>query len=89
MSNFEVANSKNDALIGFYRRIKSKHGAGVAIKATARKIAVMFYNSLTKGFDFVEQGLKKYQETYEIHLRKRLEKQVKILLLTLVPNVVH
>jgi transposase len=88
-SAFAVANSKNNALIGFYRRIKSKHGAGVAIKATARKIAVMFYNIMTKGFDFVEQGLKKYQETYEIHLRKRLEKQAKKLGLTLVPGMVH
>jgi len=88
-SAFAVANSKHNALIGFYRRIKSKHGAGVAIKATARKIAVIFYNIMTKGFNFVEQGLKKYQETYETHLRKSLEKQAKKLGFTLVPSLVH
>jgi hypothetical protein len=37
----------------------------------------------------VEQGLIKYQQTYEEHLRQRLEKQAKKLGLSLVPSVVH
>lgn len=89
LSAFAIANSKHNALVGFYKRIKAKHGSMVAIKATARKIAVVFYNIMTKGFDFVEQGLIKYQETYDAHLRKRLEIQAKKLGLSLVPSVVH
>ncbi len=59
------------------------------IKVTARKIAVIFYNIMTEGSDYVDQGFIKYQQKYEEHLRKRLEKQAKMLGLTLVPNLVH
>ncbi|MFA4924960.1 MAG: hypothetical protein WC557_12265 [Ignavibacteriaceae bacterium] len=76
-------------MIGFYRRIKAKRGPSIAIKATARKIAVIFYKIMTKGFDFVEQGVMKYQQTYKAHLRKRLETQAEKLGLSLAPSVVH
>ena len=89
LAAFAVANSKNHALSGFYRRVKAKRGSYVAIKATARKIAVIFYNIMTKGFDYVEQGIQKYQQKYEQHLRKYLELQAKKLGLSLVANVVH
>jgi transposase len=57
----------------------------VAMKATARKLAVIFYNVLTKGIEFVEQGLIRYQQQYEAQLRQRLQKQAQRLGLTLVP----
>lgn len=60
-----IANSKHSALAGFYRRIKAKKGGLVANKATARKIAVIYYNIMTKGFDYVEQGLIKYQNNFK------------------------
>jgi len=44
---------------------------------------------MTKGFDFVEQGVMKYQQTYKAHLRKRLETQAEKLGLSLAPSVVH
>ena len=47
----------------------------IAIKATARKLAVMFYNLLTKGLDYVEQGVKKYEEQYRIQMTKFLQKK--------------
>lgn len=89
LAAFAVANSKNHALSGFYKRIKAKRGANIAIKATARKIASIFYNIMTKGFDYVEQGITKYQQKYEEHLRKYLEKQAKKLGLSLIPTLVH
>ena len=89
LAAFAVANSKNHALSGFYRTVKAKRGSYVEIKATARKIAVMFYNIMTKGFDYVDQGIKSYQIKYEEHLRKRLEKQAKLLGLSLVSRLVH
>ena len=47
----------------------------IAIKATARKLAVMFYNLMTKGFDYVEQGVKKYEEQYKIQITKFLQQE--------------
>jgi len=43
-----VGNGKNSALGGFYKRIRSRSGGVIAVKATARKIAVYLYNLLTK-----------------------------------------
>lgn len=69
-----IAKSKNLALGGFYRRVKGRRGAAVALVATARKLAVLFYRAMTRGLDYVEQGLAQYEATCraqsERHLRK-------------------
>lgn len=70
-----VGKGKHCALSGFYRRIKSRSGALVANKATARKIAVYYYNLMTKGFEFVEEGLNKYEERYNTQRMKALERK--------------
>jgi len=54
--------SKNIALGSFARRIRAFKGPAISIKATARKLAVMFYNVLTKGMQYVEKGIAKYEE---------------------------
>jgi hypothetical protein len=72
-----VGNGKYAALVGFYRRIKSRSGAAVANKATARKIATYYYNLMTKGFEFVEEGLRKYENRYKEQSLKNLEKRAK------------
>lgn len=46
----------------------------VANVATTRKIAVLFYNILKKGSEYVEMGLKQYDERFKIHKIKRLQK---------------
>ena len=38
-----LAGSKHLALGGFYRRLRAKRGPAIAIVATARKLAIMFY----------------------------------------------
>ena len=81
-----VANSKKSALGGFYRRIKAKSGHKVAIKATARKIAVLYYNVMTKGMEYVENGITLYQQKFKEQQIKRLQKQAKYLGLQLVPT---
>ena len=81
---YSIVNSKYSALAGFYHRIRAKKGARVAIKATARKIAVLYYYIMTKGIDYVEQGLIAYQKKYKQQQLKRLQKQAKILGLKLV-----
>ncbi len=80
-----IANSKYTALSGFYRRIKAKKGFKVALKATARKIAVLYYNIMTEGIDYVEEGLEKYQERFIKQRLSRLKKQAKYFGLELVP----
>lgn len=54
--------SKQPGLGVFARRIKTRRGSGIAIKATARKIAELYYNMFSKGMAYVEQGVKKYEE---------------------------
>jgi len=67
--------SKRIALGAFARRLRAKRGPSVAIKATARKLAIMFYNIMTKGMDFVEEGIKKYEEKYKESIIKSLNRR--------------
>jgi site-specific recombinase XerC len=80
-----IANSKHSALTGFYRRIVAKKGRLVALKATARKIAELYYNLMTKGIDFVERGIELYQQRFKEQQLKRLRKQAKLFGLQLTP----
>ena len=57
-----LLNSKYLAIGSFMRKLKARKDAGIAIKAGARKLAVAFFNALTNGTDYVEQGTKKYEE---------------------------
>ena len=57
-----VGRSVDKGLGGFYRRLKGRRGAQVAIKALARKIAIFYWQCMTNGLEFVEEGLAKYQE---------------------------
>jgi transposase len=74
-SAMSIANSKYLALKGFYYRIKSKHGARAANKATARKLAVLYYRYMTKGMDYVEIGLEEYEKRYKEIVYKNLTKK--------------
>jgi len=56
-----LAKSKNIALGGFYRRIASRRGGLVANVAVARKLAVLFWRVMVKGFNYAEHGLKAYE----------------------------
>ena len=60
-----IGRSKYLAISGFYRRVKAKRGGQVANIACARKIAVLFYNAMRYGIQYVEQGLKKYEQQYK------------------------
>jgi transposase len=80
------ARSKYLSLGGFYRRLRATRGAQVANIAAARKLAVLFYNTLRHGLDYVEQGLEQYEATYRAHTLKRLERNARAFGLTLVPT---
>jgi transposase len=69
-----VINSKYIAIGAFMRKIRGKKDAKIAIKAGARKIAEAYYRLLTKGADYVEQGVRKYEEQLKKRERKNLER---------------
>ena len=76
-SAMSIASSKHLALKGFYHRIKTKHGAHAANKATARKLAVLYYRFMTKGMDYVEIGLQEYEKRYKEIMYRNLTKKAK------------
>ena len=78
--------SKHIALGQFGKRIAGRRGPCVAIKAMARKLACWIYRMVTKGMDFVENGIKKYEEQVNKQKIKWLERQAKALNLQLLPN---
>ncbi|MCZ7611518.1 MAG: IS110 family transposase [Ignavibacterium sp.] len=89
-----IAQSKHLALTSFYHRIKSRKGSLGATKATASgtsrlrgKIAVIFYNVMTKGIEFVEQGIKQYEQKIKERQLNYLHKQAKRFGLTLTPKL--
>lgn len=83
-----VGGSKHLALGGFYRRIRAKRGPAVAIVATARKLAIMFYNVLRYGMAYVEEGLHRYEQRYKQQMIRSLERRAKALgLQVVVPNL--
>ena len=80
-----LARSKFLALGGFYRRLRATRGPRVANIATARKIAVLFYNTLRYGLRYVEQGLTAYDAMYRRQLHRNLEASARRLGFTLLP----
>jgi transposase len=57
-----VGRSVDTSLGGFYRRLKGRRGGLVANLALARKLAVLYWRLMVHGINYVEQGLKRYQE---------------------------
>jgi transposase len=49
--------SSKSALGAFFRRKAARLGNGIAVKATAHKLARLFYNALTKGMIYVDHGM--------------------------------
>lgn len=66
--------SKKIALGAFGRRLKAKRGPGIAIKSTARKLAVLYWRLMVKGLDYTEKGIKNYEEKVNLQKEKWLMK---------------
>jgi transposase len=81
-----IAKSKHLALGAFYRRLRATRGAPIAIMAVARKLAELYYKLLTKGLDYVEEGIKRYEEKYQKQTLDYLKKKAAALGFTLTPN---
>jgi transposase len=81
-----IAKSKHLALGGFYRRVKGRRGAAIAMVATARKLAVLYYRVMTRGLQYVEEGLAKYEANYRAQMERNLRKTAARLGFTLQPK---
>jgi transposase len=80
-----ISSSKHSALSAFFKRMKAKKGFLHAMKATARKIAVIYYRVMTKGIAFVERGIELYQQKVKEQQLRLLHKKAQSLGLQLVP----
>jgi hypothetical protein len=76
---------KHSALSAFFKRMKAKKGFRHAMKATARKIAVIYYRIMTKGIAFVERGIELYQQQFKEQQLRLLQKGAHSLGLQLIP----
>ena len=54
----------NTALGAFYRRLAARIGKAKAVTATARKIAILFYNAMRFGMTYQDPGAERYEQKY-------------------------
>ena len=80
-----MAVGKHTWLASYYRRIRAKRGAKVAIKATAYKLAKLIYLVLTRGWDYVEEGIANYEQRVREGQMKALKKLAKRMNCVIVP----
>jgi transposase len=84
MAAFAVQRSDN-WLGQYYRRMKAKNGPLVATKATARKLAIIFYEMVKNRKEFNPLPIENYLKTYNKHRIQFIEKQASILGYKLLP----
>jgi transposase len=82
-----LANSKT-ALGAFYRRLRARKGAPLAISATAHKLAKLFYTLLKNGDEYVERGLNAYETRYRDQLVRNALRQLRRLGVVIEPQAI-
>lgn len=63
------------ALGAFYRRLAARIGKAKAVTATARKIAVLFYNAMRYGMKYSDPGADHYEQQYKERVIKQLHRR--------------
>jgi transposase len=63
------------ALGAFYRRLAARIGNAKAVTATARKIAVLFYNAMRFGMDYRDPDADYYEQQYRDRVIKQLHRR--------------
>ena len=67
---------RSDTALGaFYRRLSARVGKAKAVTATARKLAVLFYNALRYGMEYVDPGASYYEERYRQRVVRNLQRR--------------
>jgi transposase len=73
-----VTLGRTDTALGaFYRRLSARIGKAKAVTATARKIAVLFYNAVRHGMDYVDPGASFYEIRYRARVIDNLHRRAK------------
>jgi transposase len=73
-----VTVGRTDTALGaFYRRLSARIGKVKAITATARKIAVLFYNAMHHGMDYIDPGASSYEARYRARVIGNLRRRAK------------
>jgi len=80
-----LLNSKYIGWGVFARRLRGRKGPAIAIKATARKLAAQYWRLIVKGTEFVEKGMKAYENMLKQQKKRHLEKMAFELNMELVP----
>lgn len=89
LSGQSLARAKN-WLGAFFRRIQARHGFAIAVKATAAKLARIFYAMVKNKTQYNAPDTNYYEQRYRSNLVKSMEKRARALGFTLTPmEVVH
>jgi transposase len=75
------------ALGAFYRRLAARVGKAKAVTATARKLAVLFYNALRSGMVYADPGADYYEERYRQRVIHNLQRSARHLGFMLVESI--
>ncbi|MCF5097115.1 IS110 family transposase [Pseudomonas gessardii] len=74
------------ALGAFYRRLAARIGKAKAVTATARKIAILFYNAMRFGMNYQDPGADQYEQRYRERVVKGLHRRAAEFGFTLQPT---
>jgi transposase len=83
-----VTVGRTDTALGaFYRRLSTRTGKAKAVTATARKIAVLFYNAMRHGMNYVDPGASYYEGRYRARVLDNLQRRAKAFGFVLQPAI--
>ncbi|AJY71904.1 transposase [Geobacter sulfurreducens] len=74
------------AMGAFYRRLAARIGKAKAVTATARKLAIQFYNVLRYGTEYCDPGVDYYEKRYHQRVLRNLKERAKQFGLVLLPE---
>src|SRR5215472_10780865 len=75
------------ALGAFYRRLAARIGKAKAVTATARKLAILFYNALRFGMAYADPGASYYEARYRQRVLDNLRRRAQQMGFTLVASL--
>lgn len=61
----------------FYRRLATRIGKAKAVTATARKLAVLFYNAVRFGLAYMDPGADYYEQQYQSRVLHGLRRRAR------------
>ncbi len=71
-----TAVGRTDTALGaFYRRLAARVAKAKAVTATARKLAILFYNALRYGMHYDDPGAEYYEQKYRDRVMKNLRRR--------------